>query len=204
MKNTLFKIFLFFFVLSSAFAQDVSPEMPFDGSGYIDDLAREHAPDMGEELDKPTLKDLKPVQKIKKKKKNISVGQAQAFQGKTYSTDKGMSLLAILAIVGVVLLIIIGALAYFLVVKKPKFKDEEELEDFDKDVVHKADHIQPAPEKVVDPSSTVVYSKPSIGSDLAVATRIDEMGCNPSGIIVDEDKYFAGGDSFVDEDLKQQ
>ena len=52
----------------------------------------------------------------KKKKKNISVGQAQAFQGKTYSTDKGMSLLAILAIVGVVLLIIIGALAYFLVV----------------------------------------------------------------------------------------
>lgn len=203
MKNTLFKIFLFFFVVSSAFAQNVSPEMPFDGSGYVDDLAREHAPDMGEKVEEPTLKDLKAVKKIQKKKKVVAVGQAQAFQGKTYKVDKGMSLLTILAIGGVVLLLIIGVLAYFFVVKKPKFKVEEELEDFDKDIVHKDDAIPVAPKKVVDPSSTVVYSKPSIGSDLAAATRIDEMGCNPSGIIVDEDKYFASGDEFVDEDLQQ-
>jgi len=203
MKNTLFKIFLFFFVVSSASAQDLSPELKFDDSGYVDDLAREHAPDMGEEA-KPELKDLKPVKKTQKKKKVINVGQAQTFQGKKYSTDKGMSLLTILAIGGVVILLIIGVLAYFFVVKKPKFKVEEELEDFDKDIVHKDDvAIPPAPEKVADPSSTVVYSKPSLGSDLAAATRIDEMGRNPSGIIVDEDKYFAAGDGFVDEDLEE-
>ena len=60
MKNTLFKIFLFFFVVSSASAQDLSPELKFDDSGYVDDLAREHAPDMGEEA-KPELKELKPL-----------------------------------------------------------------------------------------------------------------------------------------------
>ena len=203
MKNTLFKIFLFFFVVSSAYAQDVSPELKFDDSGYVDDLAGEHAPDMGEEA-APELKELKPVKKIEKKKKVINVGPAQSFQGKKYSTDKGMSLLTLLAIGGVVILLIVGALAYFFVVKKSKFKvDEEELEDFDKDIVHKDDQaIQQAPEKVADPSSTVVYSKPSLGSDLAAATRIDEMGRNPSGIIVDEDKYFAAGDGFVDEDLQ--
>lgn len=203
MKNTLFKIFLFFFVVSSASAQDLSPELKFDDSGYVDDLAREHAPDMGEPPE-PELKELKPVKKIQKKKKVINVGQAQTFQGKKYSTDKGMSLLTMLAIGGVVILLIVGALAYFFVVKKPKFKVEEELEDFDKDIVHKDDQpIEQAPEKVADPSSTVVYSKPSLGSDLAAATRIDEMGRNPSGIIVDEDKYFAAGDGFVDEDLEE-
>ncbi|MEN9359350.1 MAG: hypothetical protein RL095_885 [Verrucomicrobiota bacterium] len=38
-------------------------------------------------------------------------------------------------------------------------------------------------------------------NEIARLTSIDERGRNPSGIIIDEDKYFSGGkESFVDED----
>ncbi len=39
-------------------------------------------------------------------------------------------------------------------------------------------------------------------NEISRLTSVDERGRNPSGIIIDEDKYFSGGkESFVDEDL---
>ena len=204
MKNALIK-FSFFFLFSTflTLGQDVSPELKFDESGYVDDLARERAPDMADEKVESNINDLKPVSKTPKKISNVNVGAAQTFQGQSFNVkSKGPSLLLILSIVGVVLLLLIGALAYFFMVKKPKMPiKDEELEDFEKDILHKDDKIVNN-DTVEDPSSTVVYSRPSASSDLAAATRIDEFGRNPSGIIVDEDKYFAAGSTgFVDEDL---
>ena len=122
MTKTLFKIFFIFFVTSAAFAQDVNPEMTFDDSGYIDDLAGEHAPDMGVQVEAPELRELRAVKKIPKKKKVFNLGEAQSFQGKTYSTGGGISTLTILAIVAAVLLVIIGGLAYFFMVRNKLFK----------------------------------------------------------------------------------
>jgi hypothetical protein len=46
--------------------------------------------------------------------------------------------------------------------------------------------------------STTVYD---MSEKMTTDTKVDERGRNPSGIIIDEDKYFGSGTEFIDEDL---
>ena len=45
--------------------------------------------------------------------------------------------------------------------------------------------------------STTVYD---MSEKMTADTKVDERGRNPSGIIIDEDKYFGSGTQFIDED----
>ena len=64
-------------------AANISPEVEFDGNGYINDVEREKAPDMKE----PEVKKKKVVKKKKPIKKSVTSSvQAQSFQADQYRT----------------------------------------------------------------------------------------------------------------------
>ena len=103
-----------------------------------------------------------------------------------------------IAIIGVVVVLVIVGLV-FLIKKMAKAKAEKTL----------AQKIKEA-EKVLRNESNLLDKTPIAGPSVlstrnfdqfANETEVDEQGRNPSGLIIDEDKYFGSGSTeFKDED----
>jgi hypothetical protein len=207
------RVVFFFFIslLASPIAlADVAPEITVDTEGYVNDAAREHAPDM------PAVKKVKP-KKVASTKKESASSNAPVAVAKAYvprKKESGGSMMGIIIGASVVLLLIIGGVVFFVMKKKKSTPSEATQEEVvekpastnayestaQMESPKKTPRVPSAPQ--VDPLQTRVYAPPKISDDIAAATRIDERGCNPSGLIIDEDKYFdSDGSEFVDEDF---
>jgi len=132
-----------------------------------------------------------------------------------FRTKKKDPMMMYLIIGGSVLLLIIIIVA-IVVLKKKKAKAHAALvaEATESDVTlsEKIEaHEQAVAAETTENSQPVVSSPPAdanyhstaqdMADQFAKETAVNEKGQNASGIIIDEDKYFAGGDSFVDEDF---
>ena len=119
-------------------------------------------------------------------------------------------------IIGSVVLLLVGIIVLVVVLKKKKQAALSRRPERD-DSVSLADKIeaheqavaaettegqQPvsAPPSPVEDSGISAASQ-QMADQFAAETAVDERGMNQSGLIIDEDKYFGDGASFVDEDF---
>ena len=204
-------------------AQDYGP-VKVDEEEYVDDTKLEVYEDKNAVKDpvKPEKKD--PVVKPEKTDPNTGrtkrprpprdttterkpMGQIQLPT--SYKKDSGMMMYII---IGAGALVVIGIIVGVIIIKKkkPKRKErnvavEEQLDDEDQAL---ADIEASKPERPTGNSTVTtaegIKTSYDVDEKFNEETRIDDRGRNPSGIIIDEDMYFAQrtGGSFVDEDLE--
>ena len=197
-------LFLVSLVTSTTLLADLAPELEADTSGYVNDAVLEHAPDMPA-VKKKVVKKAVVKADVDETPAYVPTAKAPVFKKK----ESGNTMMFI--IIGVVvLLIVIGGVAFVFIKKKKASPsvDETEVTNIPQAPLPPQAASKSAPKPTapkgpaVDPLQTRVYAPPKMSDDIAAATRIDERGCNPSGLIIDEDKYFeSGGEDFVDEDF---
>ena len=132
-----------------------------------------------------------------------------------FKTKKADPMMMYLIIGGSVLLLIV-IVVVIMVVKKKKAQARAaliaEATESDVSLSEKIDAHEEAVAAETTENSQPVVSSPPVDSNyhstaqdmadqFAKETAVDDKGQNASGLIIDEDKYFSGGDSFVDEDF---
>ena len=132
-----------------------------------------------------------------------------------FRTKKADPMMMYLIIGGSVLLLII-IVVVIVIVKKKKAQTKAalvaEATDSDVSLSEKIDAHEEAVAAETTENSQAVVSSPPVDSNyqstaqdmadqFAKETAVDDKGQNASGLIIDEDKYFSGSESFVDEDF---
>ena len=146
--------------------------------------------------------------------KNVDKGPIQKVDLSKFKTNKEDPMMMYIIIGGAVLLLVI-IVAVVLVMKKKKSSGPKSSSAADSSVTL-AEKIEAheqavAAETTEDQQPVVPYADgeehhtptttEEMAEQFARETALNEKGQNASGIIIDEDKYFAGADNFVDEDF---
>jgi hypothetical protein len=224
-------ILFFLFLINSLTAQDVGP-VKVDLDGYVDDRKGEiHSIDAKVEVKvvpKEPVKD--PKETGRRPTRNTGSSTGRTTTNKT--TNKNISRVALptgghkegqLMTYLMIGAGVIGSIIIVVVVIIIQKKNRVRLIHSDEDTISLADKIEAnevfeagkdktqiqLPQEVAHQSEFAPASAPErktqydMADKFATDTKVDDRGRNPSGIIIDEDKYFegAGSTSFVDEDL---
>ncbi|MCM8541366.1 MAG: hypothetical protein NE328_13930 [Lentisphaeraceae bacterium] len=144
----------------------------------------------------------------------INKGPIKKIDLNKFKTEKADPMMMYIIIGGAVLLIVI--IVVLIVVLKKKKAANARKSSYTDDSVTLADKIEAheqavAAETTENEAPVVPYAEgeehhtptnsEEMAEQFARETALNEKGQNASGIIIDEDKYFDGGGSFVDEDF---
>jgi hypothetical protein len=207
MRIFVFSLSLMCFLAPPLRAADSS--VPADGSGYLNDRKLEMPA-----VTKPDVKK-KPVKKVIEEDPEDPVPVLTQVTGGTPATEDES--FPVLALVGgtLVLVALIGGFALFARRSKkttslpsPPAAQTVSGSPSVRSPTAAALSRPPAQQASsvkLPPASTTQSEGISINglsnNEISRLTSVDDRGRNPSGIIIDEDKYFSGGkESFVDED----
>lgn len=216
------------FTTFSVYAQDYTP-IKIDLEGYVDDRKLEmlektvpvvvepKKDDKKEEPKKDDSSRRRPVPTADTTKTNETPAVNKPIRKVplNFKTKESNPMMMYMIIGGAVLLLIIVVVVVVMLKKKAKAKAAALSEDaYDPDVslADKIDaHEQAVAAETTENQQAVVSTPPAdnnyqstaqnMADQFAKETAVDENGQNASGLIIDEDKYFAGGESFIDEDF---
>ena len=200
---------IIFFISTSALADDFGP-VKVDESGYISDRAGETIKKQIQQVPQaPVPESETPVievaqtdrqevtpEVIPAKESMASVGELQEENGAS-----GVMLLSC-----IIIFLLIVAVTVLFARKKVSGKKDGKSNDDGKTLAEKITETEKTFRSEVHLLDKTPIAGPSVLStrnfdQYANETEVDDMGRNPSGIIIDEDKYFGrGSNEFQDED----